>query len=110
MLILILLSGAAMAYFRLHSSSPKHMGRQRWLWLMAAKVVLLIFLTPVLDMIVISWSGKVGQDKLTEPEIYFVRSVKFVLCLAAFALGLYSRIFREDVTLNFSVMPSQPQQ
>lgn len=77
---------------------------------MAGKVLMLIFLTPVLDMIVISWTGKVGQNNLTEPEIYFVRSVKFVLCLAAFALGLYSRIFREDVTLNFSVMPGQPQQ
>lgn len=69
---------------------------------MASKLLILLFLTPILDLIVISWAGTVGQSTLSEPEIYFVRSVKFVLCLAAFALGMYSRIFREDVTLNFS--------
>ena len=102
MLLVILLSGLANAYFRMHEGSPECEGRKNWLYILAAKTVMLVFLTPVTDMIALSWVGSPDQTTLTEAELYFVRSLKFVLVIASFTLGYYSRIYREDVTLNFS--------
>ena len=102
MLLCVLFSGVAVAFFRLHHSSTAAKGRQRWLMFVIAKFLLFEFLTPVTDMIVISWVGTIGQTKLTETELYVVRSIKFVFVIASFILGVYSRIYRRDVTKNFS--------
>ena len=61
-----------------------------------------MFLTPVTDFIAISWSGPTGQTTLDDTQLYVVRSFKFVLVLIAFTLGIYARIYREDVTNQFS--------
>ena len=102
MLLSVLFSGVAVAYFRLHHSSTAAKGRQHWLILIIAKFLLFVFLTPITDMIVISWVGTIGQTKLTVTELYFVRSIKFAFVIALFILGVYSRIYRRDVTKNFS--------
>lgn len=60
MLTLILLSGIGNTYFKLRNASAAHYGRQRWLWLVLSKLIILIFLTPITDLIVISWVGTVG--------------------------------------------------
>ena len=61
-----------------------------------------VFITPVTDLIVMKWAGSINQKTLSSEQLYFARSVKFVLVTAIFALGLYSRIYREDITQNFA--------
>lgn len=39
---------------------------------------------------------------MTASQLYTVKSFKFVFTLTAFALGIYERIYREDITENFS--------
>ena len=60
--------------------------------------MILVFLTPITDLIAISWSGPADQTTLSDTQLYVVRSFKFVLVLIAFALGSYSKIYREDIT------------
>lgn len=67
MLTLIVVSGLAVAYFRMHEGSPKNEGRTNWLWMVFAKCVILIFLTPVTDLIAFSWVATSEQTSLTEP-------------------------------------------
>jgi hypothetical protein len=102
MLILVLISGITNIIVKLKDSSAANLGRKRWLWIQFAKFVILVFLTPISDLIALSWSGGSGQTQLNNTQLYAVRSIKFVLILAAFLLGSYARIFREDITNNFS--------
>ncbi len=39
---------------------------------------------------------------MSASQLYTVKSFKFVFTLTAFAIGLYQRIYREDITENFS--------
>lgn len=105
MLILIFASGLANAYFKMHKGSPESEGRRNWLYMLLAKTIILIFLTPVTDMIAFSWVASADQTKLSESQLYFVKTLKFVLVILAFSIGYYSRIYREDITLNFSTSP-----
>jgi hypothetical protein len=67
MLILIFASGLANAYFRMYEGSPESEGRRNWLWMVFAKCVILVFLTPVTDLIAFSWVATSEQTTLTEP-------------------------------------------
>ena len=40
--------------------------------------------------------------QITDRELYGVKSFKFALIVIAFLLGVYAKIFREDITDNFS--------
>ena len=64
-----------------------------------------VFITPVLDLMVLSWVLKLGQTRLTAAQFYFVRSVKFVLILAMMGLTMYARVWRQDLTENFTKCP-----
>ena len=102
MLTLVLLSGIVSMVFRLKQSSSSKYGRSRWLWMMAAKFLILIFLSPVSELIALKTTGASGQTELNNRQIYTVRSFKFALVVLAFLLGSYSKIFREDITNDFS--------
>ncbi len=102
MLTFMLLSGIAVAYFRLSEASGKTSAKKQWILMLAIKTLLFIFLTPITEMIVLSWVGTVGQSVLSENEVYFVRTVKFIIVTIAFVLALYMRIYREDLTTNFT--------
>lgn len=102
MLLLIFVTGIAMTYFRLKEGSIENYGRKNWLGLNTAKIVLLLLMTPITDMIAFSWSASADQTQLTASQLYTVKSFKFVFTLTAFALGIYERIYREDITENFS--------
>ena len=70
---------------------------------MILKFVFLIFLTPVTDLIVMKTYRAADMKSLTGQQIYFIKSVKFLLVLISFTLGIYSRIYREDITKNFTL-------
>ena len=97
MIMLILITGTINVAVKIKHSSSANLGRRRWLWTMLAKAVILIFLTPVTDLIVRTLSGS-SQATLSSTQLYVVRSFKFVLVLIAFTLGIYARIYREDIT------------
>jgi hypothetical protein len=101
-LLAILVTGFINIVVKIKHSSSANLGRKQWLWIHAAKFIILVFLTPVTDFIAIRWSGPTGQTTLDDTQLYVVRSLKFVLVLIAFTLGLYARIYREDVTNQFS--------
>jgi hypothetical protein len=67
MLTLIVVSGLANVYFRMHEGSPESEGRRNWLWMLLAKTIILVFLTPVTDLIAFSWVASAEQTSLTEP-------------------------------------------
>ena len=60
MLLCVLFSGVSVAFFRLHHGSTAAKGRKQWLLFVIAKFLLFIFITPVTDIIVISWVGTIG--------------------------------------------------
>lgn len=97
-LLAVLISGIINIAVKIKHFSSANLDRNRWLWIHAAKFVILVFLTPVTDLIAISWSGPAGQTTLDDTQLYVVRSFKFILVLTAFTLGLYARIYREDIT------------
>ena len=97
-LLAILVTGIINIAVKIKHSSSANLGRNRWLWIHAAKFIILVFLTPVTDLIAISWSGPTGQTTLDNTQLYVVRTFKFVLVLIAFTLGIYARIYREDIT------------
>ena len=57
MLLIIFVTGIAVTYFRLKEGSIENYGRKHWLGLTTAKAVLLLFMTPITDMIAFSWSA-----------------------------------------------------
>lgn len=57
MLVLIFVSGIGITYLRLQEGSAEKEGRRFWLGLTLAKFVLLVFLSPITDMIAFSWSA-----------------------------------------------------
>ena len=79
--------------------------KTRWIWMAMIKIVIAIFYTRILDLIVLSAFGEINQMKLSHNQDYITRTIKFVLLLAAFAIGTYSKILREDITNNFSENP-----
>jgi hypothetical protein len=103
MLSLMLLSGIALTFFRLSDAHGKTQAKKRWISLLSIKVLVFIFLTPLTDLIVLSWVGIVGQSVLTDNQVYFIRILKFVLVFIPFVIGLYMRIYREDLTKNFTM-------
>ena len=103
-LLAVLVTGFINIVVKIKHSSSANLGRKQWLWIHAAKFLILVFLTPVTDLIAIRWSGPTGQTILDDTQLYVVRSLKFVLVLIAFTLGLYARIYREDITNQFSII------
>ena len=101
-LLAILVSGIINVVVKIKHSSSANLGRNRWLLIHAIKFLILVFLTPLTDYIAMSWSGPAGQSTLDDTQLYVVRSFKFVLVLAAFTMGIYARIYREDITNQFS--------
>ena len=102
MLTIVFITGILSAFLRLHSVQSGSFGRKKWLLFMILKFVFLIFLTPVTDLIVMKWSRASDMKSLTGQQIYFIKSIKFLLVLISFTLGIYSRIYREDITKNFT--------
>jgi len=101
-LTLMLITGLTNWVININKSSPKRLGIKRYHTFMGVKVLLFIFITPVTDVIVMAAMGKVDQVELSNAELYFVKSVKFCLILAAFAIGSYQRVYREEITKDFS--------
>ncbi len=62
----------------------------------------MIFYTRILEALILSWTGDNGQVKLTDEQEYTARTIKFGLVVVAFILSAYARIFREEVTKNFT--------
>jgi hypothetical protein len=65
MLVLILLSGIKLAYFRLQEGLQGGQGKTKWLSILGAKLVLFVFLTPVTDLIVMKWAGTIDGKTLS---------------------------------------------
>ena len=66
-------------------------------------MVAMIFYTRILEALMLSWMGENDQFKLSSEQEYVARSIKFGLVVVAFALSAYARIFREEITKNFTV-------
>lgn len=66
MLSLMLLSGIALTIFRLTDEFGKTQAKKLWISMLSMKLFFFIFLTPLTDLIVLSWVGTVGQSVLTE--------------------------------------------
>ena len=58
-------SGAALVYFKIDQAHKAKEGRTKWLWLLALKFLMFVFITPVLDLMVLSWVQQEGQTRLT---------------------------------------------
>lgn len=65
MLVLILLSGIKLAHCRMQEGVHGGEGKSRWLSIIGAKLVLLVFLTPVTDLIVMKWAGTIDGKTLS---------------------------------------------
>lgn len=69
------------------------------------KIVLTLFYTRVLDVIILSWVATVDQTQLTAHQDNSARVIKFIFIVFAFATACYERIYREEMTENFTHMP-----
>ena len=54
------------------------------------------------DLIVMNWAGTIADNSISAQQLYFVRTVKFVLIMTIFTLGVYANIYRQDITMNFA--------
>ena len=63
----------------------------------------MILFTRFLQTLMLSLVGEDGQTKLTDQQEYVARCIKFGLVMFTFVLSVYARIYREEVTENFTI-------
>ena len=73
------------------------------------KMIALILYTRLLEAFMLSVVGTENQKKLNYEQEYFARTLKFVIVLVAFAMSVFARIWREDVTSNFTKLETNKQ-